>query len=82
MKENLRRWSGNMLRNGYRAIMLGPRAMPFFIQAIKKSPPTDPFPMHISQQLHEKGRADLAEKIMNIETARDSQLNAPDARRE
>ena len=58
------------------------RAMPFFIQAIKKSPPTDPFPMHISQQLHEKGRADLAEKIMNIETARDSQLNAPDARRE
>ena len=31
MKENLRRWSGNMLRNGYRAIMLGPRAMPFFI---------------------------------------------------
>ena len=56
------------------------RAMPFFIQAIKKSPPTDPFPMHISQQLHEKGRADLAEKIMNIETARDSQLKAPDAR--
>ena len=31
MKENLRRWSGNMLRNGLRAIMLGPRAMPFFI---------------------------------------------------
>ncbi len=31
MVENLRRWSGNMLRNGYRAIMLGPRAMPFFI---------------------------------------------------
>ncbi len=31
MVENLRRWSGNMLRNGYRAIMLGPRSMPFFI---------------------------------------------------
>ncbi len=31
MVENLRRWSGNMLRNGQRAIMLGPRAMPFFI---------------------------------------------------
>ena len=29
--ENLRRWSGNMLRNGQRAIMLGPRRMPFFI---------------------------------------------------
>lgn len=31
MVENLRRWSGNMLRNGYRAIMLGPWRMPFFI---------------------------------------------------
>lgn len=31
MVENLRRWSGNMLRNGYRAIALGPRRMPFFI---------------------------------------------------
>jgi len=31
MVENLRRWSGNMLRNGWRAIMLGPRAMPVFI---------------------------------------------------
>jgi mannuronan synthase len=31
MVENLRRWSGNMLRNGWRAIMLGPRRMPFFI---------------------------------------------------
>ena len=31
MIENLRRWSGNMLRNGYRAIMLGPWRMPFFI---------------------------------------------------
>jgi glycosyltransferase Alg8 len=31
MKENLRRWSGNMLRNGWRAIMLGPGRMPFFI---------------------------------------------------
>ncbi len=31
MVENLRRWSGNMLRNGWRAIMLGPRAMPLFI---------------------------------------------------
>lgn len=31
MKENLRRWSGNMLRNGYRAILLGPWRMPFFI---------------------------------------------------
>jgi glycosyltransferase Alg8 len=31
MVENLRRWSGNMLRNGWRAIMLGPRAMPPFI---------------------------------------------------
>jgi mannuronan synthase len=31
MVENLRRWSGNMLRNGYRAIMLGPTKMPFFI---------------------------------------------------
>jgi mannuronan synthase len=31
MWENLRRWSGNMLRNGARAIALGPRRMPFFI---------------------------------------------------
>ena len=31
MIENLRRWSGNMLRNGARGIALGPRRMPFFI---------------------------------------------------
>ena len=31
MEENLRRWSGNMLRNGQRAIKLGPTRMPFFI---------------------------------------------------
>lgn len=31
MIENLRRWSGNMLRNGQRAIMLGPWRMPLFI---------------------------------------------------
>ena len=31
MVENFRRWSGNMLRNGRRAIALGPRRMPFFI---------------------------------------------------
>ncbi len=31
MIENLRRWSGNMLRNGSRAIALGPRRMPLFI---------------------------------------------------
>jgi mannuronan synthase len=31
MIENLRRWSGNMLRNGSRAIRLGPRRMPLFI---------------------------------------------------
>ncbi len=31
MVENLRRWSGNMLRNGQRAILLGPGRMPFFI---------------------------------------------------
>ena len=31
MVQNFRRWSGNMLRNGSRAIQLGPRAMPFFI---------------------------------------------------
>jgi glycosyltransferase Alg8 len=31
MVENLRRWSGNMLRNGQRAIALGPGRMPFFI---------------------------------------------------
>jgi len=31
MIENLRRWSGNMLRNGTRAIKLGPRKMPIFI---------------------------------------------------
>lgn len=31
MVENLRRWSGNMLRNGQRAILLGPQRMPFFI---------------------------------------------------
>ena len=31
MVENLRRWSGNMLRNGQRAISLGPRRMPLFI---------------------------------------------------
>jgi len=31
MVQNFRRWSGNMLRNGARAISLGPRAMPVFI---------------------------------------------------
>jgi glycosyltransferase Alg8 len=31
MVENLRRWSGNMLRNGLRAIQLGPWRMPLFI---------------------------------------------------
>lgn len=31
MIQNFRRWSGNMLRNGARAIALGPTAMPFFI---------------------------------------------------
>jgi glycosyltransferase Alg8 len=31
MVENWRRWSGNMLRNGARALRLGPTAMPFFI---------------------------------------------------
>jgi glycosyltransferase Alg8 len=31
MKENLRRWSGNTLRNGARAIALGPRTVGFFI---------------------------------------------------
>lgn len=31
MKENLRRWSGNTLRNGQRAIALGPRRVGFFI---------------------------------------------------
>ena len=29
--QNLLRWSGNMLRNGARAIALGPRRIPFFI---------------------------------------------------
>ncbi|WP_058533911.1 glycosyltransferase [Legionella saoudiensis] len=31
MKENLRRWSGNTLRNGARAIALGPRKVGYFI---------------------------------------------------
>lgn len=31
MVQNFRRWSGNMLRNGARAIALGPKRMPFFI---------------------------------------------------
>ena len=31
MMQNLRRWSGNMLRNGARAIALGPRRAGFFI---------------------------------------------------
>ncbi len=31
MVQNLRRWSGNMLRNGSRAIALGPRKVGFFI---------------------------------------------------
>ena len=31
MVENFRRWSGNMLRNGLRAILLGPWSMPLFI---------------------------------------------------
>ncbi len=31
MVQNFRRWSGNMLRNGARAIRLGPKRMPFFI---------------------------------------------------
>jgi len=31
VKANLMRWSGNMLRNGYRALALGPRRVGFFI---------------------------------------------------
>ena len=31
MVQNFRRWSGNMLRNGTRAIALGPRKVPLFI---------------------------------------------------
>ncbi|WP_422369092.1 glycosyltransferase [Pelagibius sp.] len=31
MVQNFRRWSGNMLRNGARAIKLGPQRMPLFI---------------------------------------------------
>lgn len=31
MVQNFRRWSGNMLRNGSRALVLGPNRMPFFI---------------------------------------------------
>jgi mannuronan synthase len=31
MKENLRRWSGNTLRNGARALALGPKRVGFFI---------------------------------------------------
>lgn len=31
MVQNFRRWSGNMLRNGMRAIQLGPKKVPFFI---------------------------------------------------
>ena len=31
MKENLKRWSGNTLRNGARAIALGPRVVGYFI---------------------------------------------------
>ncbi len=31
MRDNLIRWSGNMLRNGMRAIMVGPRVVPPFI---------------------------------------------------
>jgi glycosyltransferase Alg8 len=31
MKENLRRWNGNTLRNGARAIALGPRTVGYFI---------------------------------------------------
>lgn len=50
------------------------RAMPFFIQAIGKSPPTDLFPQQISKELREKGRADLAEKIMQTEQGRAAQL--------
>jgi mannuronan synthase len=38
MEENLRRWSGNMLRNGQRAIKLGPGRMPFFIWTTLFSP--------------------------------------------
>jgi len=31
MTQNFRRWSGNMLRNGTRALLLGPRKVGFFI---------------------------------------------------
>lgn len=30
MQQNLLRWAGNMLRNGWRSLALGPRQMPFF----------------------------------------------------
>lgn len=52
------------------------RAMPFFIQAIGKSPPTDLFPQQISKELREKGRADLAEKIMQVEQGHAAQLKS------
>ena len=42
MVENLRRWSGNMLRNGARAIALGPTAdAVFYLVVFDRSAPRD-----------------------------------------
>ena len=42
MVENLRRWSGNMLRNGQRAIMLGPAAHAVLhLVVLRRSAPRD-----------------------------------------
>src|SRR3546814_7533361 len=41
-------------------------AIPYFIQAIETTPPNDPFPWQLGNELRAKGRTDLAEKIERI----------------
>jgi hypothetical protein len=45
-------------------------AMPYFIQVIEASPPTDPFPLQLAAELRELGRPDLAERAESLGAAR------------
>lgn len=55
------------------------RALPFFIEAIRANPPTDPFPRQLGAELRALGRSDLAETIEQLGSTRRQAADMPDA---
>lgn len=45
-------------------------AMPYFIRVIEDASPFDPFPQHLSAELREKGRMDLADRVEELGRSR------------